>query len=438
MKYDAVVIGSGAAGLYFSLAYSSQGKKVAIVEIEKLGGTAFTTGCLPVKKIMDKIKSFRKAEILEKEGLVRVNKDMNLLYESGKKSIESTENFIKDKLNKNNIDIYIGKGEILKNKKVKINENIIEGENIIIASGSSPCNLENSSQIDEDVILSHKGILSMKDLPKEITILGGNVEGIEFASLLSELGVKITVIEREDDILKGNDLDLIENIRKRLELNKVKFLLKKEVINVKKIGNSAVINIKNEDSLKTKKLLITGIRKCNIPNGLDKLGIEIENRHIKVDENLMTSEDGIYCVGDANGIHGMAHIAVQQGILLSDYLLYKKKISFNYNSLPRCIFTLNELAGAGYQENQLSGCEVKKIYFKDTFRGLNNTFDDSFMKIIIKNEKIKGIWINSIDAGNFIGNIGLWIDREIDIDDIKNSLFINPTLAEGLIDALIK
>ncbi len=438
MKYDAVVIGSGAGGLYFSLNSAKKGKKIGIIEKEKLGGTAFTTGCLPVKKIMDKIKSFEKAMFLEKEGLVKVNKDKSLLYEAGKKNIAPIEEFIKEKLKKNNIDFYIGEGEILPDKKIKINGEVIEGENIIIATGTRACSFKNAAEIDEKVIFSHKGMLSIDILPQEITILGGNVEGIEFASMFSELGVKVCVIEREEEILKGNDEDLIRNIKERLVSKGVNFLLKTEVLSIDKVESKAQIKLHNGKKIEVEKLLITGIRKTNIPKGVKKLKINLEKGYIKVDENLMTGEDGIYAIGDVNGIHGMAHIAIQQGILLSDYLWENKKISFEYASLPRCIFTLNELAGAGYQENELKDCAVKKIYFKDTFRGMNSTFDDGFLKVIIKDKKIKGLWINSMDAGALIGNVGLWIDKEMSIEDIKKSLFIHPSLSEGLIDAIIE
>jgi Pyruvate/2-oxoglutarate dehydrogenase complex, dihydrolipoamide dehydrogenase (E3) component, and related enzymes len=98
---------------------------------------------------------------------------------------------------------------------------------------------------------------------------------------------------------------------------------------------------------------VTGIRKPNIPKGIEKLNLEMNNGFIKVDDNLMTSKSSIYAVGDINGIHGMAHIALQQGILLADYIWEGKPISTQYSSLPRCIFTINELAGAGCQEHEL-------------------------------------------------------------------------------------
>lgn len=437
MRYDAVVIGSGAAGIYFSLSCASKGKRVAIIEKDELGGTAFATGCLPVKRFMDKIKDMKKAEILQRQGLININNDKELLYEVCKSSIDNIEKFILDKLDSEYIDVYRGCASIQSKNTVKVNEDILNTDNIIIASGTSACSFRGACEIDEDIIMSHKGILNMKDLCDELTIIGGNVEGIEFASLFSELGVKVTVIEREAEILSGNDFDLIDNIKKRLVSNDVNFMLDEEVVSIEKDEKQAYIKLKSGKKLEISKVLVTGIRKPNTPIGAFELGVATECGYVRVDKNLRTSVENIYAIGDINGLHGMAHIAIQQGILLADYIYKGKDISFNYESLPRCIFTINELAGAGVQESQLSDCNVDKIYFNETFRGFDSR-NDGFIKIITKDDYIKGIWINSIDAGSLIGNIGIWIDKNISIDDIKRSLFINPTLSESLIELAVK
>ncbi|WP_099191230.1 dihydrolipoyl dehydrogenase family protein [Tepidibacter mesophilus] len=437
MRYDAVVIGSGAAGIYFSLSCASKGKRVAIIEKDELGGTAFATGCLPVKRFMDKIKDMKKVEILQKQGLININSDKELLYKACKSSMDNIEGFILDKLDSEYIDIYRGYAIVESKNTVKVNEYILNTDNIIIASGTSACSLKGSCEIDEDIIMSHKGILNMKDLCDEVAIIGGNVEGIEFASLFSELGIKVTVIERESEILSGNDFDLINNIKERLVSNNVNFMLDEEVVSIEKDEKMAYINLKSGKKLETSKVLVTGLRKPNTPDGTCEVGVITEGGYIKVDNNLRTSVDNIYAIGDINGLHGMAHIAIQQGILLADYIYDGKNISFDYESLPRCIFTINELAGAGVQENQLSDCNVDKVYFNETFRGFDSN-NDGFIKIITKDNKIKGVWINSIDASSLIGNVGIWIDKNISIDDIKRSLFINPTLSESFIELAVR
>ena len=434
--YDAIVIGSGAAGVYFSLAYSSKGKKVAIVENMDLGGTAFANGCLPVKKIMDKIKALEKAKQLEKEGLVKIVKNNEYIFNSHGEFSKNIKELITKRLKNANVDIYIGEAEIINRQQIRVNEDLLDCHNIVVASGTSAANLSNSSDIDGRVIFSHKEILNSTDLPRSLTIIGGNVEGIEFASLFSELGVEVQVIEREDEILKGNDRDLIIGIKDRLIKNNVKIHTSKTVKSIEVVEDMAKIKT-SDDCFYAQKVLITGIRKPNLPKGLTQNLVELENGYIKVDENLMTSVETVYAIGDINGIHGMAHIAMQQGILLADYLAEGKKISFNYESLPRCIFTINELAGAGYQEHEIENCTVKKFYLKDNFRGMDKS-DESFIKIILKDGIIKGYWVSDIDAGTIAGNLGLFMDKKLCIDDIKQSLFINPTISECFLDALIQ
>lgn len=437
MIYDAIVIGSGASGIYFALSSAKKNKKIAIIEKNNLGGTAFYDGCLPVKKIMDKIKDFNKAKALMEDELVNINFDYDLLFKKAKQTLNNTKSFIEKRLKENNIDIYYSNPKIISSKKVLIDNKILETKKIVIATGTTPCSFNKDFEIDERVIFSHKGILKLNELPKELTILGANVEGVEFASMFSELDVQVNLIERENEILKGNDYDLIENIKSRLIDNNVNIILNKEVKNINKKEDKVLITFSDDTQFECKNILITGVRKANIPEIKDDFSLKLTNSFIEVDKNLQTNIEDIYAIGDVNGLHGMAHIAVQQGILLSDYIYSNKEITFDYKSLPRCIFTINELAGAGYQENELKDCITKKIYFKESFRGFDNTNDDGFIKLIIKDNKIKGYFINSIDANKMVGNIGLWIDQDVDLEKIKRTLFINPTVFEGLLDAII-
>lgn len=435
MKYDAIVIGSGAAGYYFAIAGEKKGKKIAIIEKDKLGGTAFATGCLPVKKYLESIKNYKRikadADLIDLE----LNITNEKLFLIGKEKVNNIENHLIQKLSKTSIDIINGEGIIIDDNKVEVEGEIYTGDKIIIATGTRPTQIGDWPEIDEKMIFSHKGLIELESIPKELVILGGNVEGIEFASLFSELGTKITIIEQENCILQGNDRDLVEPIKNQLIKNNVKFLLGKKLNTIIKSDDSLILDLSEDIKLKTDALLITGIRKSNIPK-TEKIDLTIENSYIKVDSNLMTSAENIYAIGDINGLHGMAHIAIQQGIFLADYLWENKSITYKYDSLPRCIFTINELAGAGWQEDGNENIEVVKVSLKETIRGTNLN-SNSFLKLIVKDNIVKGAWINDLNAGEIMGQIGLWIDKELTIDEFKKALWIHPTITEVFLEGVL-
>lgn len=410
-----------------------------MIEKDKLGGVGLRTGCLPVKKYLDTIRDVRISRKLMENKILKGEILLENIYTSVRNDLYKIEDMIENELKTLNVDIYIGDGEFVNKNQFKINDMILEFDQCVIATGTSPSGFSDIF-IDEDVILSHIGAINLYDLPKELCIIGADVEGIEFASMFSSLGVKVTVIEMENEILKGNDEDL-----KRLTINYLKdhdaaFILGREVKDMNIVNDRAQIFLEDEE-IYFDKVLITGIRRPNIPKGLKEIDVHMEASHIPVNGCFKTNVDHIFAIGDINGILGMAHIAINQGIELSEYLKNNSMPKRNYKALPRAIYTVYEIAGAGYQEYELESKEYKaeKIYFKDIFRGFSKGIDRGFLKILAdQHNKIIGLWISCENASDLIGDIGIWIDEELKIEDVKKKLFIHPTLGEGILDGTLK
>jgi len=439
MKYDVIVLGCGPAGYYFAKNHAAYNKRIAIIEKSKLGGVGFRTGCLPVKKYLDTVRNINISKKLINSKIIKGELAIENLYTSVRDDLYKIEDMIKNELRALNVDVYFGDGKFLGQNEFQINDTFLQFDKCVIATGTSPDGF-GDMVIDEDIILSHIGAVSLKELPKDMCIIGANVEGIEFASLFSSLGIKITVIDMDSEILKGNDEDLKELTVNYLKDNDVEFLLEREVKEIRIEGNRAKISLENSD-IYTSKVLVTGIRKPNIPEGLKKIGLSIEASRIPVDDCFKTNIDNIYAIGDINGILGMAHVGINQGIELSEYFINNTKPKRDYKALPRSIYTIYEMAGAGYQENQLekSAYKVEKIYLKDIFRGFSKGIDKGFLKMLIdNNNKIIGVWISSENASDLIGDIGIWIDEGLEIAEVKNKLFIHPTLGEAILDAALK
>lgn len=435
MKFDAIVLGCGAAGYYFALHSSKKGKKILVVEKDILGGTAFSTGCLPVKKYMDNIKLVKKAELAQEKGFLNANVDLERLFEISKLETKAYPEFLQNQLEKNEVVVKFGEANILNQHEISLDDVIYSAENIVIATGTSPSGF-GQIQIDGKYVVSHKELLFQKTIPKELIILGANIEGVEFASLFSELGTNITLIDKESQILIGTDRDFAEKVSTRLKCNGVKYMLEHEVANVEKQNQGIKVTFTDGSVIDGEKILMTGIRKSNIPSSQVYLE-KTQMGYLKVDENFETSISNIYAIGDINGIHGMAHIAIQQGIMLSDYIWNKRQIKQEYEKLPRCIFTLDEIAGVGVQADEALDAEVRTYKLADVLRTRNTEHRDGTVKIVLKEKQVVGLWLQCIDAGNIMSSSGLILNESLTLENIKNNLWIHPTILESCMDALI-
>ncbi len=438
-KFDCIVIGSGPAGFYSALSCAKKGFKTAIIEKEYLGGTGFRTGCLPVKRNLDILQKTREAVSLSSGNFsLSENFYRNLLTNTQKK-ISGVENIIRSRLSEADVSIFSGAGEFLDNKTFKIGNSKLETEYFIIATGTSPSAPEGIF-IDGKKVISHIEALNLRKLPEKIVIIGGNVEGIEMAVLFSSLGVTVTVIELDPRILEGTDRDLVEPVLKNLDFMGVSIVTGISAESVDTDGSKPSVILASGKVIEGDHILVTGLRKPNIPEGLETTGVLSDKKGIPVNKTLQTNVPNIFASGDINGIHGMAHIAIQQGMRIAEGIKGTEVVQ-DYRTLPRAMFTIPEIAGAGVQECELinSNIEytVKKYEIKNTWRGFSRNNPEGFIKLIFNGSDIlTGIWMTGTDASGIMTGSGILIDKNISGTDLKSNLFIHPTVGEGIIEAL--
>src|SRR6056297_1539146 len=220
LKYDLLVIGSGAAGFYAARESARAGLKTAVVEKSELGGTAFYWGSLPVKMIADKIKAYQKAEGLFSNFKSKPKIEDFLLQAS---DFEKIETKIKKDLSQAGADIFYGEGHFNSTQEFELAEKIIKAEQLILATGSKVKTASNFN-LDGNYIISHKEAVTLKELPESILIVGMNIEGAEFASIFSFLGVNVYILDQEASLLPGIDQDLTEPLQRELEKNGVELM----------------------------------------------------------------------------------------------------------------------------------------------------------------------------------------------------------------------
>ncbi len=439
--YDILVIGSGPAGYYCAISAARLGKQVAIVEKNKLGGTGLRWGCLPVKYMLDRVKKIE--DVIDDLG-IKLDK-ANLygdIFQKTTMDMEGIESKMKHNLEDHHVDIFFGDGECVDNHHYKVGDDILEAKYIVIATGTSPAGILDI-HIDHNIVISHEEAIGLQTLPEELIIVGGNVEGIEFASLFAYLGSSVTVIEKEDTILSGNDQDLIKPLEENLVKKGVKLIKGIGVVKAKIMDGRGQVTLEDGQVITGDRILVTGFRKPNFPTGLASIGVHTDQDKIIVNDSLQTNIENIYAIGDINGILGMAHVAISQGSLVTKAIESREPVPQHYRSLPRAIFTVGEIAGAGYQEWELQEnnipYRVEKTYLRDTWRGFNKGHDDDFLKVLINDEEhVLGIWIYGYNVSELVGSLGLLIDKKVSLTEIGESLYVHPTLSEALLETILK
>jgi len=427
---DVLVLGAGSAGFYAALMCASKGLDVALIEKEGLGGTGFRFGALPVKILLDGIR--------ENPGI-----SFEELQEDFRKKMDEVRRKLEADLKEAGAEIILGEGCFVGRNAILVNRKVLEAKNIVIATGSRPANFPKVSYGNR--ILTHKEALALDRLPKDLLILGANVEGIEFAAIFARLGVKVTVVDMEDAILPGNDWDLKAPIIDMLKSLKVEFVTGCKVTGVSESQEGAEVTVVTGEKLKAERCLVCLSRLPNIPKGADDIGLEYDHEGIKVDQNFLTNVENVYAVGDVNGQCLMGSVAISQGIRAALHILGQQDTTkgASYEGLARAIFTIPEIAGAGLQEWELKekgiNYQVTRHPFSRTWRGISKGYNDGFVKILADDVgRILGIWMVGRDVSEMVGLLDVLLKRELSVGEILNSFFVHPSLSEALLDAALK
>lgn len=415
-EYDLVILGGGTGGYVAAIRASQLGLKTAIVEKTELGGTCLHRGCIPSKALLRSAEVFKQTTNAADFGVETSSPTVNFprVQERKNSIIEQLHKGVQGLMKKGKIDIYEGHGRILGPSifsptagtiSVEMNngeENeMLVPKNVIIATGSSPNTLP-GLEIDGQTIMTSEEALEMDELPESIIIVGGGVIGIEWASMLADFGVKVSVLEYASAILPTEDEEISKEALKQLRKKGIEFFTDTEVLGDSvTIDNGVTIQAKIDGETKTfeaDRLLVSVGRKPNVDNiGLDNTDIETERGAIKVNSVNQTKESHIYAIGDVIGGMQLAHVASHEGILAVEHIANEQPEPIQYDHVASCVYSNPEIASVGLTEKQAKEqgyeLEVGKFPFKAVGKALVHGDSEGFVKIISnkENQDILGI-----------------------------------------------
>ncbi len=460
--YDLVILGGGTGGYVAAIRASQLGMKVAIVEKGELGGTCLHRGCIPSKALLRSAEVFRQTKEAEQFGIVTKEPAVNFskVQERKENIIQKLHQGVQGLMKKGKIKVYHGFGRILgpsifspmpgtisvEYENGEENTMIVPN-NVLIATGSKPKSLP-GLKMDGDFVMSSDDALQMESLPKSILIVGGGVIGIEWASMLADFGVAVTVIEYGSRILPTEDDAISKEAEKLLKKRGIKFVknaktLPETLSIVDGVSVDAEVNGKTK-SFHAEKMLISVGREANTTNiGLENTDIAVENGVIKTNEFYQTKESHIYAIGDVIGGMQLAHVASHEGITAVEHMANQNPYPIDYNNVPSCIYSSPEVASVGMTEKQAEekGFDIKtgKFPFQAIGKALVHGESDGFVKIISDKvtEDIIGVHMVGPHVTDMISEAGLAKVLDATPWEIAQSIHPHPTLSEVMGEAAL-
>ncbi|WP_374723464.1 dihydrolipoyl dehydrogenase [Calidifontibacillus erzurumensis] len=461
-EYDLVILGGGTGGYVAAIRAAQLGLKTALVEKKKLGGTCLHHGCIPSKALLRSAEVFATAKRGEEFGVLLsdVKLDFSKVQSRKQKIIDQLHRGIEHLMKKNKIDVYEGVGRILGPSifsptpgtiSVEMNngtENeILIPKHVIIATGSRPRTLP-GLEIDGKYVMTSDEALEMENLPQSILIIGGGVIGIEWASMLSDFGVEVTVLEYADRILPTEDQEISKEMQRIMKKRKIKVVTGAKVLpETFEKGNGVTIaaEVKGEQQLFSADTILVSVgRQANIEDiGLQNTSIEIEKGYIKTNEFYQTKEKHIYAIGDVIGGLQLAHVASHEGILAVEHIAGENPNPIDYTLISKCIYSNPEVASVGLTEEEAKqkGFPVKvgKFMFRAIGKALVFGESDGFVKIVANSETddLLGVHMIGPHVTDLISEAGLAKVLDATPWEIAHTIHPHPTLSEVIGEAAL-
>jgi dihydrolipoamide dehydrogenase len=456
-EYDAVIIGAGPAGHTCAVRIAELGGKVAIVERDFIGGICTNWGCTPSKAMIESAKVAHEVENSAHYG-IRVSEmqiDFPMIAERRKKVVLNTRHSITDLLNHHNVDIYQGEAVINTPDVVRVRygnfnndtyqmeysgeEAFLHTRNIVLATGSKPLIPPFIDENDPTIVSSHN-LITIEELPETLTIVGGGVIGLEFATIFSNLGSKVTIVELLPRVLAMMDPDISAEITKIMENNGVNILTNHRVTSLK----DGVLKATNQDSgeeveIRSQMNLIAIGRTAVLQEELyQQLGLSYTRRGIDVDDTLETSVKGVWAVGDATGKSILAHCGIQQGIICAENIMRNgsEPRLMDYNVVPAIVYSIPEIFSIGQVPEDLSDVTTVKVPFAVNLRANIEEHPEGFIKLWLRNNKLIAAQAIGYMVSEIQQELTNMIALKTDVDQVARIIHAHPTYNEVVRSAL--
>jgi len=413
-----VIIGGGPAGYAAALRGGLAGLDIAVVEKDKVGGTCLHRGCIPAKEFLETASVYRTVEGAKEFGVITEAPSVEFAQSQARKQkvVDQLWKGLQGLMKKRKVTTYAGVGRLGPGRTVTVDDGTeIVGRHVILASGSQPRTIP-GFEVDARLVLTSDEVLNLEKLPASAVVIGGGAIGCEFASMLSDLGSKVTVLEALPKILPGCDTDVADVVARSFKKRGIDVRTGVSVSGHEPSpdGTSTTVSFGDGEKVTVDAVVVSvGRRPCSADLGLEGTAVEVDQRgFVVVDEYMRTSEPGVFAAGDLVDTPALAHVGFAEALVIIDQILGERAVPVDYGKVPWCIYCHPEVAFAGMSEQAALEAGYEVVTKKDPYGGNGRALivgePDGLVKVIA--EKLP-----DGSAGRILGvhMVGPWVTEQL-------------------------
>ena len=441
-SYDLVVIGAGSGGVRAARIAASHGAKVAIIEEYRVGGTCVIRGCVPKKLLIYGAHFAEDMEDAARFGwdIPEKNFHWDVLRDNVLAEVDRLEGLYRKTLDTVGVDMYDARGVLKGEGKVELSTGeTLEAKKILIAVGATP-NMPDIPGIEHGITSNE--VFHLDKLPKRVAIAGGGYIANEFAGIFNQLGARVSVVNRSDQILRGYDEQLRDRLLQISMTKGIVFHFNSTFRSITKKDDGTIhLEMDGCEDMDVDQVLFATGRKPNIDGlGLEAAGVEVEDGAIKVDEYSKTSADNIWAVGDVTDRIQLTPVAIREGHAFADTEFGGMDKKADHGCVPSAVFSHPPIAAVGMTESearQAFGNEVK-TYTSD-FRAMKNVLADrnerSLYKLVChpQDGRVVGIHMIGPEAPEILQAAAIAVKAGLTKEQFDDTVALHPTMAEELV-----
>ena len=454
-QFDVVIVGGGPGGYASALYATAAGLSVALVERDRVGGTCLHRGCIPAKELLETASVRRTIAGAAAFGFDTGEPtiDFGITMKRKQKVIDGLWKGLQGLLKRRKVTTFAGTGTLGADGRVTVHvtdgpDQEIRGDSVILAAGSLPRTIP-GFDLDGRFVLSSDEVLSMTELPASAAVVGGGAIGCEFASMLADLGVQVSLLESLPKLLPGCDGDVAAVVRKSFEKRGIDVRTGVQVEGHEPGESTTTVLLGDGESLEVERVVVSvGRRPLSESLGLDGSGVEVDDRgFVKVDQTCRTTRDGVWAVGDLVATPQLAHVGFAEGIVAVKDILGERPLPVQYDRVPWCIYCHPEVAFAGHSEESAKEAGHDVVVSTHHYRGNGRALilgePEGLVKIVAARRPDGG-------AGQILGvhMVGPWVTEQLGqgylavnweatVDDVAELVQPHPTLSENFGEAVM-